>query len=82
MHCCHGSAVSKLCACVMGPLQGDDFATTLADQAVLRSEKLGTLRLAACGITCQGATQLARAFESVGGCWVLAGRGALVWVMA
>ena len=46
--------------------QGDELVVGLAESKLLQSDSLGTLRLAQCGISCEGACRLARALEAVG----------------
>ena len=50
-------------------LQGDEFAETLAGSQLLKCDRLDALRLVQCGLTCEGVTLMAKAFESVGECW-------------
>ena len=46
--------------------QGDEFTDTLADSKLLRCDRLETLRLVQCNITCNSVCRLAKAFEGVG----------------
>lgn len=46
--------------------QGDEFVAGLADGALLKSEKLQSLKLTGCNISCEGACRLAKALEFVG----------------
>ncbi|GAX84010.1 hypothetical protein CEUSTIGMA_g11435.t1 [Chlamydomonas eustigma] len=47
-------------------LLGDQFSFTLSESRLLKCDRLDTLRLIQCGLTCEGVTRMAKAFESVG----------------
>ena len=58
--------LTRACSLLRPPPKGDEFAMSLADTHVVKSEKLSTLRLSGCAITDDGCCVLAKAFETVG----------------
>ena len=47
-------------------MQGDEFVSVLAEGKLLRCDRLSSVRLVQCNVTCEGVTCLAKAFEGVG----------------